>query len=67
MRISVATQGQWSPEICRWAEIHNYLLPSGSLGPRAMIHMGPRALGMGPIIDGFFSWEILTLYVRGPS
>ena len=25
----------------------------GPRDPRAMIHMGPRALGMGPIIDVF--------------
>ena len=37
--------------ISAYAEIQNYLLPYGSWDPEAMILMGPRALGMGPIID----------------
>ena len=39
--------------------IQNYLLPSGSLGPGggAMILMGPRALGMGPVIDVLINWK----------
>ena len=29
----------------------------GSRDPQAMILMGPRALGMGPIIDVFNHWK----------
>ena len=29
----------------------------GPWDPRAMILMGPRALGMGPIIDVFMHWK----------
>ena len=35
------------------AEIQNYLFFYGSLGPQAMIHMGPWALGLSSIIDAF--------------
>ena len=29
----------------------------GPLDPQTMILMGPRALGMGPIIDVFICWK----------
>ena len=29
----------------------------GAWDPQAMIQMGPRALGMGPIIDVFIPWK----------
>ena len=29
----------------------------GPWDPRAKIFMGPRALGMGPIIDDFIHWK----------
>ena len=38
-------------------EIQNYLLPHGFLGPRAMIHRGPWALGLGSITDVFIHGE----------
>ena len=37
--------------------IENYLLCDESLGPKVMILMGPRALGMGLIIDVLNHWK----------
>ena len=64
------TGPRWAPWILlsgtvwTWAQIQNYLLPNGSLGPTSHDHHGSQSTGNGSHHWCFYSLEILRCITR---